>query len=300
MAVVNMKSFGIHFLIVYLLVNLANTTFSQDSTSHQSLQRKKLRGVIIGSTVGYTATMAGLYHLWYSESERQSFRFFNDNAEWKQVDKLGHFGSSFYMSYGVERGLLWCGLNKKRADIIGMATGFLIMAPIEVFDGFSNAYGASTGDLIANAGGATLFFAEQALWDEIRIYPKFSYHPTHFAAQRPNVLGDGFVSQFFKDYNGQTYWFSVDVDKFARFPKWLNLAVGYGAENMIYARDYQNRQIGLFPYRQYYLSIDFDLTAIRTNSKVLKTLIFLANIIKLPSPTIAFSRHGTQFRPFYF
>jgi len=299
MEVVDLRKHALVFFLICLFSGQALKSSGQDSTT-QSLQNKRLRHVIIGASAGYTLSMTGLYHLWYSESEKQSFRFFNDNAEWKQVDKLGHFGSSFYFSYGIERGLLWSGMDKKRADIIGAATGFLIMAPIEIFDGFSDAYGASTGDLMANAAGATLFFTEQALWNEIRIYPKFSFHPTHFAAQRPNVLGTGMLSEFFKDYNGQTYWFSIDIDKFTAFPKWLNVAVGYGAENMIYGRDYQNRQVGLLPYRQYYLSLDFDLTSIKTQSKFLKTLIFLANIIKLPAPAVAFSRHGSRFQPFYF
>jgi hypothetical protein len=276
-------------------------SFSQDTLSQQPpFQKRKLRNLIIGSAAGYTVSMAGLYHLWYSHSEKQSFRFFNDAAEWKQVDKLGHFGSAFYMSYGAQRGLRWAGVKNKKSDLIGAATGFLIMAPIEIFDGFSSAYGASMGDLVANAGGATFFLAQQSLWNEIRIFPKFSFHTTPFAAQRPSVLGDNSISQFFKDYNGQTYWFSVDVDKFTAFPKWLNIAVGYGAHNMVYSRDYQNRQINLNPYRQYYLSVDFDLTSVKTRSKTIKTLIFLANIIKIPAPAVSLSTHGSRFHLLYF
>jgi hypothetical protein len=256
--------------------------------------------MLISTSAGYAASMTGLYQLWYRHSEQQSFTFFNDNKEWKQVDKLGHFGSAFYMSYATQRGLRWTGISKKKADIAASVTGFLVMLPIEVFDGFSDAYGASTGDLIANAGGVTLFYAQQTLWDEIRIYPKFSFHTTGFASQRPDVLGDNTLSQFFKDYNGQTYWFSVDIDKFTTFPKWLNVAIGYGAENMIYARDYQNEQLSLNPYRQYYLSLDFDLTAIKTRSKAIKTLVFLANIIKIPAPAVSFSKQGVRGHGFYF
>jgi hypothetical protein len=191
-------------------------------------------------------------------------------------------------------------MPQQRSSLISAATGFLMLVPIEVFDGFSNAYGASTGDLLADAGGATLFLGQQALWSEIRIYPKFSFHRTQFSKLRPDVLGSEPVSEFFKDYNGQTYWFSFDMDKFMAFPKWLNIAVGYGAESMVYARDYQNLQQGFNPYRQYYLAVDFDLTAIKTRSKALKSILFFANIIRLPAPALSFSTHGTQFRPFYF
>jgi hypothetical protein len=167
-------------------------------------------------------------------------------------------------------------------------------------DGFSDAYGASSGDLLADAAGAAFYLGQKHLWSEVRIMPKFSFNRSGYAKYRPNVLGDG-LSEVLKDYNGQTYWFSIDLDKFANFPKWLNLAVGYGANGMIYARDNQNLEHGFAtPYRQYYFALDLDLTAIKTRSKVLKTMIFLANMIRIPAPALEFSRHGTSFHTFAF
>jgi hypothetical protein len=69
---------------------------------------------------------------------------------------------------------------------------------------------------------------------------------------------------------------------------------------MTYARDAQNAEAGYHSYRQYYLSIDFDLTAIKTRSKTVKTLIFFANMIKIPAPTVEFSTQGTRLRGFFF
>lgn len=278
---------------------LPSLVFGQGNDSLQ-VNKKRLNTFIIGSSVAYGATLVGLNELWYKDSPKQPFHFFNDNGEWKQVDKLGHFYSAFYFSYGTSKALRWSNVPPKKSDLIGAITGFAILVPIEIFDGFSEAYGASPGDLVADAAGATFFLGQSLLWKEIRIYPKFSFHRTDYAALRPEVLGDGF-SEMFKDYNGQTYWLSADLDKFMRFPRWLNLAVGYGAEGMVYARDEQNIEAGYPPaYRQYYLSIDFDLTAIKTRSKALKTLIFFANMIKLPAPTLEFSEKGTKFHPFFF
>ena len=255
----------------------------------------------IGGTVVYGATLAGLSHLWYSDSESQSFRFFNDNTEWNQVDKVGHFFSSFYFSYGTSRALQWCNVPPKKSDLIGSLVGFGVMLPIEILDGFSDAYGASTGDLIANAAGSAFYLGQTALWDEVRIYPKFSFHQTEYAGLRPDLLGEDFTSELLKDYNGQTFWLSVDMDKFIKFPAWLNLAAGYGAEGMVYARDHQNIEKGYpKPYRQLYLSIDFDLRAIKSRSKVVNTLIFFASMIKIPAPTLEFSNRGVKFRPLYF
>ncbi|WP_276374396.1 DUF2279 domain-containing protein [Chryseolinea sp. H1M3-3] len=275
--------------------------YSQAFDSTLTINKKRLRAFTIGGTVAYGATLAGLSYLWYSDAERQSFQFFNDNPEWKQVDKVGHFFSSFYFSYGTSRALQWCRVPPAKSDLIGSLVGFGVMLPIEILDGFSDAYGASTGDLIANAAGSAFFFGQSRLWNEIRIYPRFSFHRTKYAELRSDLLGNDLTSEILKDYNGQTFWLSVDMDKFLKFPKWLNFAVGYGAEGMVYARDYQNTNAGyLSPYRQYYFSVDFDLSGIKTKSKAVKTLLFLANMIKIPAPTIEFSNNSVKFRALYF
>lgn len=291
------KSSARIFLLLAILV--ANPAYAQQTDSLH-VNKKRLNKVVAFSAAAYTGTLIGLSELWYKDSDRQSFRFFNDNAEWKQVDKLGHFYAGFYFSYGTSKALRWSNVQPRKADLIGAATGFLVLAPIEIFDGFSDAYGASAGDLVANATGSMLFLGQSLLWKDIRIYPKFSFHPTNYADLRPNTLGDSFSSQLLKDYNGQTYWICFDMDKFMKFPEWLNLAVGYGAQGMVYARDSQNNEAGFSAYRQYYLSVDFDLTGIRTRSKVLKTLFKVVSLIKLPAPAMELSKKGVKFHPAYF
>jgi uncharacterized protein YfiM (DUF2279 family) len=270
------------------------------SQSADSINRNRIYAFSISSAVVYSTTLYGLNNLWYKNSERTSFHFFNDNAEWKQVDKFGHFFSSFYLSSGTAQAMRWCRVNPKKSDVIGALTGFLVLVPIEYLDGRSSAYGASTGDLIADAAGASFFLAQKLHWKEVRLIPKFSFHETRFAALRPNVLGDSFISEMIKDYNGCTYWISADVDKFTKFPKWLNIAFGYGANGMVYARDNQNQAMGYSAFRQYYLSVDFDLSGIKTRSKFIKSLIFIANAIKIPAPAIEFNRTGVRIHALYF
>lgn len=287
-------------LALLLICTLISFETLAQQTDSLFVNKKRLTTFTLTSGAAYTATMVGLSELWYKDAGRQSFRFFNDNAEWKQVDKLGHFYAGFYFSYGTSKALRWSNVQQRKADFIGAATGFLILAPIEVFDGFSKAYGASTGDLMANAAGSVFFLGQSLLWGEPRIYPKFSFHRTDYAVLRPNTLGDTFASEFLKDYNGQTYWLSFDMDKFMNFPKWLNIAVGYGANEMIFARDSQNAEAGYSAYRQYYLALDLDLTGIKTRSKVLKTFFSLVSLLKLPAPALELSRSRAKFHPLYF
>ena len=290
---------GSKWLLILLTCPLLSIGQSVDST--HAVNKKRLRTFAISGTVAYGVTLAGLSHLWYADTKSQPFQFFNDNAEWKQIDKVGHFFSAFYFSYGTSRALQWCDVPKKKSDVMGSLVGFGIMLPIEILDGFSDAYGASTGDLFANAAGSAFHFGQTALWNEVRIHPKFSFHRTRYAELRSDLLGNDLTSEILKDYNGQTFWFSVDVDKFVKFPSWLNVAVGYGAEGMVYARDHQNTEAGYAtPFRQYYLSIDFDLTTIKSRSKIVNTLLFFANMIKIPAPTVEFSKEGVKFKPLYF
>jgi len=277
-------------------------TWAQDTLPLRTNRPDKARltGLLVGASAAYGVSVAGLYALWYKDTGHQSFRFFNDNAEWKQVDKAGHFLSAFYLSYGSSNALKWAGLQERKSNLYGALTAFGVLLPVEILDGYSKAYGASPGDLIANAGGAAFFIAQKNLWNEVRIYPKFSAHHTDLAAKRPEMLGDNAVSRILKDYNGQTYWLSLDTDKFISFPKWLNIAFGYGAEEMLYGRDYQNHENDLQPNRQYYIALDFDLTSIKTRSKAVKALLFLGNMVKIPAPTLELSRQSAKFHILYF
>jgi hypothetical protein len=78
-----------------------------------------------------------------------------------------------------------------------------------------------------------------------------------------------------------------------RFPKWLNIGLGYSVENIVWARDKIN------PYRQYFLSLDLDLTHIRTNNMLLRSLLYGINMIHLPSPALEMNKNRMKFHWFY-
>ena len=269
---------------------------AQDSINY----KKRLNWVRYGGLGAYTLGMVGLNEVWYSQSPRTSFRFFNDAAEWKQTDKTGHFFNAFQVSSITYQTLTWAGSQEKKRALSSSLIALGLMSSIEIFDGFSYGYGASIFDVAANTTGCLLFWGQMAGWKEIRLYPKYSFHQTALANMNRKLLGSNFAEQFIKDYNGQTVWLSADMDKFMPFPKWLNIAIGYGAQNMIKARDSENAVLGYYPYRQYYLSIDFDVTVIKTKSKFLKSVLYLVNMIKVPAPTLEFSQGKVKGHWLYF
>jgi hypothetical protein len=249
--------------------------------------------------------MVGLNILWYKDYPKTDFHFFNDNNEWLQMDKIGHGYSTYYISKFVNRGLVSSGYSKNSALYSSIA-GFASISAIEIFDGYSEKWGASYGDLIANATGSGLFLFQDLIWKEQRITPKFSFHKSEFAQYRPNVLGSNFQERLLKDYNGQTFWLSVNIASFTdynKMPKWLNLAIGYSADGMISGEEYQYidgiTSSDFQRKRQLYLSLDIDFTRIKTKSKLLKSVFEVINILKVPFPTLEYSNNNFRFIPLY-
>ncbi|GAB2780220.1 hypothetical protein HNQ93_001382 [Hymenobacter luteus] len=246
-----------------------------------------------GLAVSYSATLYLLSSSWYT-GERSRLHWFNDLPEWKQMDKAGHFWGAFHESRGAVDMLRWAGVPSRKALWYGGLVGVLLQSPIELLDGRDPQYGASASDLAANFLGSAGLIGQQLAWNEVRIMPKYSFHTTRYADLRPNVLGRSLAEQHLKDYNGQTYWLCVDVGAWlpaaSRWPRWLQPAVGYGAQQMVYNDPDANAALGLHPYRQYYLSLDVDLRHIPTRSKLLKRVFYVASIFHLPAPALEWNR----------
>lgn len=243
--------------------------------------------------------MLALGYAWYSPQWISSFHFFDDLPEWQQMDKIAHIFWTFQVSALATRLLRWATIDEPRSLRGGALMGFLFVSGIEIFDGFSIAYGASVYDAAANAFGAVLFLLQCHFWKRILVRPKFSFHPSTFAPLRPEVLGSGLLEEILKDYNGQTFWYSVKVP-WLPLPKWLTLAAGVGAEGMIFGRMAENEAMNLHPERRYFLSLDIDLSHIKSESRLLRVLLYIPNIVKVPAPALELSARGIRFHPIYF
>ncbi|MBP9847919.1 MAG: DUF2279 domain-containing protein [Flavobacterium sp.] len=284
---------GLFFALVFSNLGQAQSNINNFLKPSDSINVLRKKTVYVGESVVFGAALIGLNQLWYKDYPKSNFHFINDNNQWLQMDKVGHFYSTYHLGrVGVEM-LAWSGDSKKEQLIYGSTLGFGFLTIVEVFDGFSQEWGASSGDVIANATGTALYVSQELLWKEQRITTKFSFHQTQFASQRPETLGSSLNEQILKDYNGQTYWLSFNIQSFTKdnfVPKWLNLAIGYGGEGMFYGKKEEAIANGVIqnPYRQFYLSFDVDLTKISTKSHFLKTLFSVINTIKIPAPTLQY------------
>lgn len=299
------SSVFIVFIIFLLFSNssIAQSRFTTFLEPSDTLNTKRRNLVITSEAVLTSAALIGLHQLWYADYEKSSFHFKNDNSDWLQMDKAGHIYSSYHLGRLSAEMLTWSGVSKKNQLIYGAGYGFVFLTAVEVFDGYSAEWGFSWGDVAANATGTALYVSQELVWNEQRIIPKFSFHTTNYANQRPELLGESFSEQILKDYNGQTYWLSANIHSFAKtskIPKWLNLAVGYGAEGMLSSQK-NDFLLNDDRFRQFYLSFDVDLSKIETNSHFLKSIFSLFNTIKIPAPTFEINSLGkSKFHVIYF
>lgn len=264
------------------------------------LKRKKLvTRIALG---GYLASGLYLGTAWYAQEDLSHFRFFNDWHEWQQMDKVGHMLGGYHASRWLIDLYKWSGMPKSSSLLVGGLGGFLAMSSIEVLDGFSEKWGASVTDIGANAIGSSLAVLNQGLWNENRIQLKFSYITSEYAGdpEFSDLFGTTYPEYILKDYNGQVIWLSCRVHSFLpegkfkeKYPKWLNWAVGYGAEGLEGGYGKLDRNfIRQREYRQFYFGPDIDLSNIPVKAGWLHTLFSILSIVKIPTPAIRVDENG--------
>lgn len=302
-----MKHSVIKYILLFTL--LSTLSYSQSGlnkflTPSDTLNKPRRNAVVITEASIAGITLIGLNQLWYADFDRSKFHTVNDNNEWLQMDKIGHAFTSYQLGKHGAQLLNWSGVDKKDQLLYGATLGFGFLTAVEVLDGYSKEWGFSWGDMAANAAGTGLYIGQELLWNEQRIALKYSFHQTKYASLNPDKLGENFLEQILKDYNGQTYWLSANLHSFFKessIPKWLNIAVGYGADGMLYGSKVVDNQVLTTNYRlrQYYLSFDVNLNAIRTNSKLLRSVFSIFDMVKVPFPTLEINKNKCVFHLFY-
>lgn len=265
----------------------------------------------------YTLGSIVLYKSWYEDFPRSGFHFHNDLGEWRGMDKSGHVFSTYVQSELWYQGWRSANVPETKAVWSGAACGLLFQSTVEVMDGFSEGWGFSWSDMGANVLGSGMMVGQQLLWQEQRIRFKTSMSPQSYrlypqGAEMQAILdqridaiyGRGLLQRWLKDYNGQTTWLSANLRSFfprSALPTWLNVSLGYGAQNMLggYSNSWEhNGQLHAidpseYPrYSQFYISLDVDLSRIETQSPLLRTLLDILNVLKMPFSALEINTEG--------
>ena len=284
------------FFILIFFALIAEPCHAQNNNN---FNRSRFNTVVITESIVATAGTIALHYLWYKKFPKSRFHLFNDNAEWLSMDKIGHAATAYNFS-AVQYDLMrWSGVDNKKAAWVGGLTALGLQTMIEIFDGFSQKWGFSKGDMLANIIGSSLFVSQQLAWGEQRMRLKFSFHKTIYAKYNPAELGANKWQSWLKDYNGQTYWLSVNPASFMRsntsFPRWLNVSVGMSADGMIGARTNPSK-IGNLSVpefkreRKFLFSADVDLRRIDNAAMNPHALLAVPNAFKFPAPALSFKK----------
>lgn len=238
-----------------------------------------LRATVVGGTYAglWLALHLNMSKAWWGD--RAEFHFKNDWDGVLQIDKAGHAFSGYMMSYGLSEGLMGAGVSWRTATVAGSALGLIYQTYIELEDGFSENWGFSMSDMVANTVGAGYYLAQHYIPALQSFTPKYQYIPAAW------IGASRLSTTWIDDYNSSTFWMAIDVHNLlpasAResWPAWLGLALGYGVDI-----DESRRE------RRYIVALDYDLTRILPEGGHLwnwfrQTL----NYIKLPAPAVEFS-----------
>tara|TARA_B100001287_G_scaffold276683_1_gene288698 strand:- start:9131 stop:10009 length:879 start_codon:yes stop_codon:yes gene_type:complete len=288
-------------LFLLFLARLASVNaqgFQDTSDTEFSVNRFAWSTASIGTaSVG---SIYGLSTLWYSQESQGDFHLFNDSKNWMQMDKFGHSFSCYHVARGLDAIFSWTGLQNRKSLLLSSGISFGYFTAIEILDGFSESWGFSLSDMSFNAIGIGLYIFQEHYFKSQIFKPKFSFHQTRFAEQRPEILGKNFMESLLKDYNGQTYWLSFSPSEIGikQWPDWLLVSLGHSIRGRL--KGDAESYLGITSHRELLFSLDLDLSKLKVKSKLLKGLLEAINTLKVPFPSLIYANGKLNARPMYF
>jgi hypothetical protein len=185
----------------------------------------------------------------------------------------------------LRKGFEWANVPDETALWLGSGGSLLFETYIEIEDGFS-LWGFDRVDFAMNAAGAAIPILKQYVPGARNFDLKFSYHPSPLLNSTAGVGFRGQQHLIFDDYEGQTLWFTFDVndllpERLERYwPDLICFAVGYGARDIA----------GPSAYPVWFLALDYDMTEIiPQDTWFLRTLGEALNFVHFPAPAVRIS-----------
>lgn len=261
----------------------------KEDTTHSFLSRKT--AITIGVSV-HSALAIVLEYRWWWRGNYHPFRFevegfLNDYS--LGVDKVGHFFTSYFYFNALYRTMRWGGYDESAATWASVVVPVLYATSLEIGDGFS-IYQFGPDDLVANFLGIG-YGVLQLKYPILRDFNfKWSYYPAgKYAASLDHPLSN--------DYDGHIYWLSFRMhnllpESMSRYwPKFLNLAIGYGAKNSSLESTGPMK-------RKYAIALDYNLTELPLTGETWETVKNIFDLLHFPAPGVRnVEGERPQFKP---
>jgi len=253
--------------------------------SVRTLNPLKLTGVASTTLIAYGAAYWFVFDKgWWGENG-SDFHFENDFDYALNLDKLGHFASGVVLGELFYEGYRWSGVSEFYSYLFAGLSAMSTHIAVDVKDGFAPSWGFSIFDVLSGSIGGFLPMAERYVPLFKYVDLKWSYWINTKVYYRQNhQASDGI---FTDDYVNQTYWASFKPYRLlpaaARkyYPSWLAIAAGISIDEGVFVKNYEGT-----PHREVYIALDYDLEALRPQSRWARFLVKTLNYFKLPAPTV--------------
>jgi hypothetical protein len=230
---------------------------------------------------GITAIVVLNQQAFWKYATEVPFHVSNDPPYAMHIDKFSHMYMSALGSDGMRASYRLAGLSPGTSAWLGAGLTLLCGTAIELEDarhGDDPQYGFSPGDLAGDIIGASLPVLRNYYPMLERLDVKLSIWPS--AAYK-----SGAYKTIADDYESQYYWLSMDLHDWTPLPKWLNVAVGFGCENL-YRDAYAHPSADGAPYTDLYIAPDINLRGLPIEGSAWRTVADILSYVRIPMPAL--------------
>lgn len=268
----------------------ASGASAQPAGDNCPLNRTQLpvvRSAVGGAFVGGNVMLLRYFkNAWWSGEKSDGFFYKPDwDQAFRDQDKFGHMLGGYHLAQTGYDALRAACVSPRKSRVVSAAYAAAFQLQIEIFDGMYEKYGFSYADLIANSSGTALALAHQAYPATRAIKPTVSYARTLALRNRDRYASEIRPSL---DYSGQTYWFSLDVERVLPeeakpyWPSFLRVSAGHSITDWISPVDGGV----LRARRKIMLSIDLDPEKLPGNHPVWKAVKQKLSYYHFPAPAL--------------
>ncbi|MDP4232938.1 MAG: DUF2279 domain-containing protein [Bacteroidota bacterium] len=267
-------------LLAIFVVLSFSTARAQEKDSATVLS---VAAVSLLPAAGMTAIIVLNQNAFWRYATAVPFHISNDPPYAMHIDKFSHLYVSAIGSDGMRASYQLAGLSEGTSAWLGAGLSLACSFAIELEDarhGDDPQYGFSPGDLAGDIIGSALpvlrhyYPVLERIETKISIWPSRAYKENQY-----KTIAD--------DYESQYYWLSADLHDWTPLPKWLNLALGFGCENLRLAKYAVPSPYGS-PYTDLYLSPDINLKGLPIDGPVWKTIASILSYVRIPMPALQF------------
>ena len=273
-------------LVLLILIGNASVLHAQ----HDRRDSVSLLGSAAATLVP-VALISGIIYLnqqaFWKYATEVPFHISNDPPYAMHIDKFSHFYGSAIGSDAMSSAYECAGNSEVTSLILGASLTFAAGVAIEMEDarhGDDPEYGFSPGDAGGDLLGASLPLLRYYYPFVDRLETKISIWPSE-------TYKSGIYKTIADDYESQYYWLSFDLHGVTPLPQWLDMAFGFGAENLLRpanGHSYQVPSPNGIPYTDIYFGPDLNLKGIPIEGAFWQSLAYVLSYIRIPSPVIQF------------